>query len=199
MQPSHFVGAYRAQTTYALEVVSSGATFQISHRGIRKVKPCSMYGDCLITCLQFLKGRRRVLRHRMTFLAVRNYYVNVKSLVHESEIIINPLFPSTIETNNVPSSVHQSHMGQKLSYLRAVIHSFLKSWSTKEIAPDLCLPHFFICAGAIFQSRMPFHGQQVLETQQRSQCTNVNCQRWLLLTATTSSNGSKQPAGIEHP
>lgn len=54
-----------------------------------------MFGDCLITCLQFLKGRRRVLRHHMTFPAVRNYYVNAKSSVHESEMIINPLFPSS--------------------------------------------------------------------------------------------------------
>ena len=71
---------------------------QISHRGIGKVKrtwSTPMFGDCLITCLQFLKGRRRVLRHHMTFPAVRNYYVNAKSSVHESEMIINPLFPSS--------------------------------------------------------------------------------------------------------
>ena len=53
-----------------------------------------------------------------------------------------------------------------LSYLGAAIHSFL-SWRANEITSDLCLPHFF-SAGAIFQSWMPFHGQQVLETQWRS-------------------------------
>ena len=89
-----FVGAYRAsplktQTTYAgpklyrltrnFPAAFGPATFdfaQISHRGIGKVKrtwSTPMLGDCLITCLQFLKGRRRVLRHHMTFPAVRNY------------------------------------------------------------------------------------------------------------------------------
>ena len=67
------------------QVVSSGSTFQrlLGQRNFDFAQ------------ISHREGRRRVLRHRMTFPAVRNYYVNAKSSVHESEMIINPLFPSS--------------------------------------------------------------------------------------------------------